>query len=879
MANSLFRTKKRYFDIGGGLSTNLDSIGSLGSGGAAGSVGMQNMGNFNSGSSFNFQDILSMFGSNGSGGGGNSKGALFSAIGNSVSATGAFLSSIAELVDKPRKPLNEVVFGNNNNKYDVGGYMNIGTTALGLVGNAINQAQIEDTEGLKDSIKAYGNQVIEANSTNDLLDKWESTTPINNISWKDLRDDSLFQDFSNSLITSGQGFSAGSVGGPWGAAIGGVVGGLSSVIGSLVGRRKAKREAKKVNNLINEANDRVNRSFENASNNLTQQTNFDYLTNYAAYGGPLTMRYSGTMSPFGNRFAEGGGIHIKKKNRGKFTDYCGGKVTSECIQRGLHSSNPTTRKRANFARNARKWHSFGGWLNTQGGDFTNGLTYIDNGGTHEQNPNEGVQMGVDQQGTPNLVEEGEVVFNDYVFSNRIKVPKELKKKYKIHGNTFAEAAKELSKESEERPNDPISKRGLNSFMNILADSQEELRIHKSMRESNKYKKGGRLFAYAGSLESPYSYGNELLNKSNIDTTPYYRSGSDYMNKYNYILNNWDSPYVQSFIKDVYIPSVESYNKSRGYNTSFTVNRDQFKAGAHDKQWGGMHEGVLKFEIPESGNTPSLLDIKDVEGLLDLNDDIPELNPTISDLRRGTSNKSKVKNIRQNPLRYAPIVGSGIAVLNDLLGGNKPDYSNAGLFSQAIDNSYNPIGYRPLGDYLVYKPFDRDYYINKLNADSAASRRAIQNTSGGNRAAQMAGILASNYNYGNQLGALARQAEEYNMAQRERVRTFNRATNMFNSEQGTKVDMFNAEGAGKKAALYGKLAEMRQRILDANRAEKSLNLTNFLQGLGDLGRELTDRDIIRWMGDTGTLSYNTKGEYTGGSKKNGGKLKRKKGFTV
>lgn len=59
----------------------------------------------------------------------------------------------------------------------------------------------------------------------------------------------------------------------------------------------------------------------------------------------------------------GSGIHIKKKNRGKFTDYCGGKVTEACIQRGLRSSNPTTRKRANFARNARRWskkHQFGG---------------------------------------------------------------------------------------------------------------------------------------------------------------------------------------------------------------------------------------------------------------------------------------------------------------------------------------------------------------------------------------------------------------------------------------------------------------------------------------------------------------------------------------
>lgn len=55
------------------------------------------------------------------------------------------------------------------------------------------------------------------------------------------------------------------------------------------------------------------------------------------------------------------GIKIKKANKGKFTDYCGGKVTNECIQKGLNSEDPQVRKRANFARNARKWkHNNGG---------------------------------------------------------------------------------------------------------------------------------------------------------------------------------------------------------------------------------------------------------------------------------------------------------------------------------------------------------------------------------------------------------------------------------------------------------------------------------------------------------------------------------------
>ena len=60
-------------------------------------------------------------------------------------------------------------------------------------------------------------------------------------------------------------------------------------------------------------------------------------------------------------FKKGGGIHIKEKNKGKFTSYCGGKVTDECIQKGKNSSNPAIRKRATFADNARHFkHRLGG---------------------------------------------------------------------------------------------------------------------------------------------------------------------------------------------------------------------------------------------------------------------------------------------------------------------------------------------------------------------------------------------------------------------------------------------------------------------------------------------------------------------------------------
>ncbi len=56
-------------------------------------------------------------------------------------------------------------------------------------------------------------------------------------------------------------------------------------------------------------------------------------------------------------------IYIKPSKRGSFTKYASrkgmvddeGKITGEAIEEGLNSKNPAIRKKANFARNARKW--------------------------------------------------------------------------------------------------------------------------------------------------------------------------------------------------------------------------------------------------------------------------------------------------------------------------------------------------------------------------------------------------------------------------------------------------------------------------------------------------------------------------------------------
>lgn len=119
----------------------------------------------------------------------------------------------------------------------------------------------------------------------------------------------------------------------------------------------------------------------------------------------------------------------------------------------------------------------------------------------------------------------------------------------------------------------------------------------------------------------------------------------------------------------------------------------------------------------------------------------------------------------DPLRYAPVIGSLVGLGTSIF--SRPDESEANAILEATRRvgTYHPVRFKPVGNYLTYNPFDTEFAANQANAEAAAARRAIMNTSGGNRAAAIAGILAANNNALNQLGALRRGAAEDNLKQR------------------------------------------------------------------------------------------------------------------
>ena len=443
--------------------------------------------------------------------------------------------------------------------------------------------------------------------------------------------------------------------------------------------------------------------------------------------------------------------------------------------------------------------AFGGELNTQGADFTNGLLYINNGGSHESNPYEGIPMGIAPDGTPNLVEEGETIFNDYVFSRRMKVPKSIRNKYKLGGNlNFAEASKKLAKESEERPNDPISQRGLEAMMADLATAQEELRQKKQAgQKGTQYAHGGRMGTLFDGFGPEENYLRYAITPSDV---------------------NYGYTPIPSYVEDPYVNKAGVPKFGIGVTPSGEwVEEPKYMARAAAKRAGYYVDSSL--------------------------DDYNK-NPVKAPEKKKNAVSRLLSNLDATDLRYAPVLGAAIGLGTDLF--SKPDYSTSDAILEAANSAgnFDRVTYNPIGNYLTYRPLDRNYYSNQLRSSSGAAMRNIMNTSGGNRGAAMAGLIAANYNAGIQQGNLARQAEEYNLAQRQQVEQFNRGTNQMNSEMGLKAAMANQEAAlkSRSSKLSGIAQAMAMRdAIDARRgASMSANLTNLFDSLGNIGIDEMNR---------------------------------------
>lgn len=685
----------------------------------------------------------------------------------------------------------------------LGGIISAGTGIIGgltnrMFGSKLNKEKIAEVEGIN---KAMNTVMVDNSSADSIEDQWANQDFGADFSKSDIGKDGLFSS-------------------------------------------KAKKKYRALKKQQGIARERALSAFENATEAADTQSDLNAMASFAAFGGPLgiwegygsgaigyelakenlgikalnaankgrlTSLPNSFESPELNTFAKGGKIHIKPSKRGTFTAAAkrhGKSVQSFASQVLANKENysPAMVKKANFARNAAKWHSFGGDLNTHGADFTNGQIIVGNGGTHEENPMEGVPMGMDAEGNPNLVEQGEVIFNDYVFSNRLFADGGLLESFNLpksyDGHSFAAIAEKLGDESKERPNDPISKRGLLSSMSRLQQAQETVRQQtQEGQEGVQYAHGGKM----GTLFDGLGSRSNNLKRANFFLEP---------TEDNYSYN----PFIDMAYTD---PDENTYDIYK-YGVGITPNGEFVETPKYMARAAAKRAG---YDVGSSLDDYNKNPIK-----------VPE--------KKKSAVSRLLSNLDDTDLRYAPVIGAAIGLGQNLF--SRPDYTSADTILEAANQAgnYTPIGYTPIGNYLQYRPFDRNFYLNKLNAQAGATRRAIMNTTSPSR---NAALLAVDYNTQGRLGDLARQAEEYNLAQRQAVETFNRGTNQANAEMGLKAAMANQEAAlkARSSRLSGVAQAMAVRdAVDARRgASMSANLTNFFNSLGDIGREEYSRNMI------------------------------------
>lgn len=783
---------------------------------------------------------------------------------------------------------------------------------------------------------------------------------------------------------------------------------------------------------------RVNQGIDAGNNFQSNVSSFDDLQN------PMVLANAGNVYE--------GGWFNKKKWRKKNEELQTNVAEAQANVYNQFNNNVGNLQQDQMNNMLANYAAFGGTLSTQGSDWRTGLTFVNNGGSHESNPYGGVPMGIAQDGQPNLVEEGEVIYDlngsPYVFSKRLKMSQAFKDKYKFKGETFADAATQAQKEIEERPNDPIAKRGLDDIMGRIAGEQEKERQKRAERQARKqakqaaYAYGGHMFEKGSYLKGPgkLAYYNGRFYTLNEDDGKWYSEDGKY-----YISNpserkgmqfytgddfeieeDWrdrvSNPYPRQQVNSTYTDPLDTIpNITTNWNYTDYVNRMHQEAEAAqarrdyetavatgavkgapltDQQAGNVYYGTTPTPVQPSyiwqgflnnwasnpssststpvtttttpvtttttskkgtgtttsrstttskGNTNSPVDYgylldwmgddanfaaanaaatkngarnfknaadlyktattgkpgPAMRGLLSAYNDFQNANrggvnyspynegsleagalssipitnsiPTLGSISPerhqdtesanrlnyytylyGDKAAKKLKKAGFNPdgtrreeytdngiadndsnhratwMRYAPVIGSALAVITDPWL-NKPDYRNADMVLEA-GNSAKDVSFRPIGDYLPYKPFDRLFYANQLAAQQGATRRALLNTTGGNVSTARGLLLAADNQGINQMGNLWRQAEEYNAAQRQAVADFNRGTNIFNSEGFLKADMAN-QGQGN-VRINAAIEAAKLRELEDNRVAetRSANFTNLFNNLGNIGRE-------------------------------------------
>lgn len=519
-------------------------------------------------------------------------------------------------------------------------------------------------------------------------------------------------------------------------------------------------------------------------------------------------------------------------------------LAQQALDRNVDQFNTTLHDSTSmmFDSKALQMKAYGGPLGYFWDTFDNGVKVIKEGGTHEQNPHQGVQQGIAPDGLPNLVEEGEVIYNDFVYSDRLKLTKEQAQQFKLGGEmSYAQAALKLSKESEERPNDIISKNGLRDSMNKLKAMQEELKAKndskKAKRELNKLLKELPVME-----EQPVepSMQEQTIDPMSMIQQPQMMAKGGHLFAKNGQMTNWYDGLEE-------ITNVDDTN-----GDILHINGKRYRLpqiNPFDANYNGQQLHYVK-ALPE---------VKDADG------NITQVAvPGHWEVTPGNGAQPLPTDTTANMLRMAPVFSSLAQAMQAL--STKPNYQHQDAAIRAA-SQIPYVNYTPIGNYERFDRIDPNTQANAIRSQYAQAIQNMQN-SGASRAAVNALQTNALQGLASALGEAAQTGRTYNNTLKEKEIATQLGIDQALLGASLDASKTNQGRASTYAQMVGAMAPAKQAIDDAIETNKYTTQTAVANNLGNVGVDRLNRLMQQWMIERGV--------YPGVAPKNanGGKLKYK-----
>jgi hypothetical protein len=384
------------------------------------------------------------------------------------------------------------------------------------------------------------------------------------------------------------------------------------------------------------------------------------------------------------------------------------------------------------------------------------------------------------------------------------------------GKPFSQVARKMTRESEERENDPISKRGLDDSLGKLMMLQDVIRDEQVSKKEG----DGKQFRFGGYTDEPpmKQHASPLMN---IPSEYTMRDPEALPLGYNEL--SWMRSYTPVTTT---MPLLAADGSGPERKAAAPVKRNIVPAVASQRLNLKPEETLVTRPTIDSLSYP--VGNNDIPGV----EDNDARASAWQDMLNGI-NKDKTPY-----LRYAPIAANAGLAIEALA--SRPDTLQLGRISAPVVN-----------ERMQYRPRDTEYMAGMLRQQAnAASRQAID-LSGGNRGIASAMMLASNRSGQDALSRAIHEASIDNLQQRQQVQQFNAGIQQFNASNEMQARQVNLQQQNAE-----KEYEKKSRAARRNAVRQSL--TALAQDAAGVGQEAYLKNLAILM-----TGYDSKGRYVYG----------------